>query len=229
MCGGRLIYSPIIASIMNYGQYDVGYAYAPPRRRLSFSPQEIRDLAIAVGGLTLAFAIVYSRVMYNHSIPIFLYSLLVSFLAVFSGFVFHEMGHKLVAQKYGCWAEFRAFPRGILMALLFSLMGFVFAAPGAVMISGRINQEQNAKISMAGPVVNLAIGFSLVPVIMLVNYTPILKAAYSVASINFLLAGFNLLPIPPLDGSKIWRWNIPVYILLIATSVAMFFALPHLF
>ncbi len=207
---------------MNYGPYEV--VYAPPRRRpsFSFSPQEIHDLAIAVGGLTLAFAIVYSRIMYNHSIPFFLYSLLVSFLAVFSGFVFHEMGHKFVAQKYGCWAEFRAFPRGILMALLFSLLGFVFAAPGAVMISGRINQEQNAKISMAGPVVNLGIGFSLIPVIMLVTYAPVLIAAYSVASINFLLAAFNLLPIPPLDGSKIWKWNIPLYIILLATSVAMF-------
>ncbi len=214
---------------MSYGQYDV--VYAPPRRRssFSFSSQEIRDLGIAVGGLTLAFAIAYSRVMYNHDIPFFLYSLMVSFLAVFSGFVFHEMGHKFVAQRYGCWAEFRAFPRGILIALLFSLMGFVFAAPGAVMISGRINQEQNAKISMAGPIVNLGIGFSLIPVIMLVTYTPVLLAAYSVASINFLLAAFNLLPIPPLDGSKIWKWNIPVYILLLATSVAMFFALPHLF
>ncbi len=213
---------------MNYGPYEV--VYAPPRRRpsFSFSPQEIHDLAIAVSGLTLAFAIVYSRVMYNHSIPFFLYSLLVSFLAVFSGFVFHEMGHKFVAQKYGCWAEFRAFPRGILMALLFSLLGFVFAAPGAVMISGRINQEQNAKISMAGPVVNLGIGFSLIPVIMLVTYAPVPIAAYSVASINFLLAAFNLLPIPPLDGSKIWKWNIPLYIILLATSVAMYFALPYL-
>lgn len=213
---------------MDYGPYDVTYAYLSPRRTGSFSQQEIRDLAIAVGGLTLAFAIVYSRVMYNHSLPAFLYSLLVSFLAVFSGFVFHEMGHKFVAQRYGCWAEFRAFPRGIIMALFFSIIGFVFAAPGAVMISGRINREQNAKISMAGPIVNLSIGFALVPVIILVTYTPVLFAAYTVASINFLLAGFNLLPIPPLDGSKIWRWNIPVYILLLATSVAMYFALPNL-
>jgi len=214
---------------MNYGPYEVVYAYAPPRKRFSFSRQEIQDLGIAVGGLTLAFAIAYSKVMYNHNIPLFLYSLLVSFLAVFSGFVFHEMGHKFVAQRYGCWAEFRAFPRGILMALLFSLMGFVFAAPGAVMISGRITEEQNAKISMAGPIVNLSIGFLLLPLILTVNYTPVLLAAYTVASINFLLAAFNLLPIPPLDGSKIWRWNLPLYIVLMAAAVAMYFVLRHPF
>ncbi len=214
---------------MNYGPYEVVYAYAPPRKRFSFSRQEIQDLGIAVGGLTLAFAIAYSKVMYNHNIPLFLYSLLVSFLAVFSGFVFHEMGHKFVAQRYGCWAEFRAFPRGILMALLFSLMGFVFAAPGAVMISGRITEEQNAKISMAGPIVNLSIGFLLLPLILTVNYTPVLLAAYTVASINFLLAAFNLLPIPPLDGSKIWRWNLPLYIVLMAAAVAMYLVLRHPF
>ncbi len=214
---------------MNYGPYDVSYTYAPPKRRtFSFSRQEIHDLAIAVGGLTLAFAIVYSGIMYNQSIPRFLYSLLVSFLAVFSGFVFHEMGHKFVAQKYGCWAEFRAFPRGILMALLFSFLGFVFAAPGAVMISGRINREQNAKISIAGPAVNLAIGFLLIPVLLFVTYPLITIAAFSVASINFLLAGFNLLPIPPLDGSKIWRWNLPVYIALLATAAAMYLGLPYI-
>jgi len=213
---------------MDYGPYEVSYSYIPPRRGLSFSRKEVHDLTIAVGGLTLAFAIAYSGVIYNQNISLFLYSLLVSFLAVFSGFVFHEMGHKFVAQKYGCWAEFRAFPRGIGMALLFSLMGFVFAAPGAVMISGRIDREQNAKISMAGPAVNLAIGFLLIPVILLIDYAPVLVAAYSVASINFLLAAFNLLPVPPLDGSKIWRWNIPVYLLMLATSVIMYFALRYI-
>jgi Zn-dependent protease len=25
--------------------------------------------------------------------------------------------------------------------------------------------------------------------------------------VNFFLAGFNMLPIMPLDGAKVWRWN----------------------
>jgi Zn-dependent protease len=35
------------------------------------------------------------------------------------------------------------------------------------------------------------------------------------------VGGFNMIPVPPLDGSKIWKWSIPVYILMWVMIVAM--------
>jgi Zn-dependent protease len=37
-------------------------------------------------------------------------------------------------------------------------------------------------------------------------------------NVNSYLALFNLLPIPPLDGSKIVQWNLPIYLLALAFS-----------
>ena len=47
----------------------------------------------------------------------------ISLVAVSTGFLMHELMHKFVAQRYGAWAEFRVFPLGLMMAILFSFFG----------------------------------------------------------------------------------------------------------
>jgi Zn-dependent protease len=37
-----------------------------------------------------------------------------------------------------------------------------------------------------------------------------------VAVMSLFLGGFNLIPIPPLDGYKIAIWSIPVYLVMVA-------------
>ena len=34
-------------------------------------------------------------------------------IAVGPAFLLHEIGHKIVAKRHGCWAEFRADPKGL--------------------------------------------------------------------------------------------------------------------
>jgi Zn-dependent protease len=41
------------------------------------------------------------------------------------------------------------------------------------------------------------------------------------AYLSLILAVFNLLPIPPLDGSKVVRWNIPIYLLVMAMAIIL--------
>src|SRR5207245_4630212 len=68
---------------------------------------------------------------------------------------------KIVAQRYGHWAEFRYSLRGLAMSFVFAFFGFLIGAPGATMVSGYVTRDQNGRISAAGPVSNLVIGTAL--------------------------------------------------------------------
>jgi Zn-dependent protease len=144
----------------------------------------------------------------------------VSAFVVLAGFLLHELGHKFVAQRYGAWAEFRMYPLGLVMAVLMSFLGFLFAAPGAVYIAGRVTKKQNGLISLAGPIVNLAIGgiFLAAWLVFPIGGTATGYVIQLIAVMSLFLGGFNLIPIPPLDGYKIATWNIPVYIGVVAAT-----------
>lgn len=172
--------------------------------KIHFSEEELKDLGKAWVAITIAFAIVLSgNVM--HALPSFL---VISAIAVGFGFLFHELGHKVVAQRYGCFAEFRSFDFMLVLAFIMSFFGFVFAAPGAVMIRGYVNNERNGKISVAGPLVNLVMAFGFLFVKFLtVPGSFINTIAYYGFFINSFLALFNLLPFGNFDGAKVYRWS----------------------
>ncbi len=177
------------------------------RRRVSFSPTERREILIAMSVLSLAFFLILYR-----GLPLG-FAVAIALVATITGFLAHELGHKFVAQKYGAWAEFRTFKLGLVLALLMAFTGFLFAAPGAVYIQGRISKRQSAMISIAGPGVNMvmAVGFLVLSLIAgAIGQSGIGFVLQTIAYLNAILAVFNLIPFPPLDGSKIlpWRWDI---------------------
>ncbi len=145
-------------------------------------------------------------------------------------FIVHEMSHKLVAQRYGSWAEFRMSP--FMLALMLFLVyefGFLFAAPGAVMIyGGNVGRRENGRISLAGPLSNLLLGLAFFP---LLSETGILYeiGRYGVL-INIALALFNMIPFSVFDGRKVWAWNKLVYLgMVIATLLLLvLFVVPQL-
>lgn len=188
--------------------------------KIHFSKEELKDLGKAWVAVTIAFAIVLS----GNKIEAMLPFLMISAVAVGFGFLLHELGHKVVAQRYGCFAEFRSFDFMLVLAFIMSFFGFVFAAPGAVMIRGYVDNERNGKISVAGPLVNifLAVGFLMVTFLS----TGFIKivAGYGF-SINSLLALFNLIPFGNFDGIKIYRWNKPVWWSMVIVSFIFTFLL----
>ena len=169
---------------------------------INTSERELRDILKAWVAVSFAFAIVMGGSSFN-----FYTRFIIASLTVGTGFLLHELGHKFVAQRYGCFAEFRSFDSMLLLAIAMSFFGFIFAAPGAVMISGRINETKNGKISAAGPVVNLALAFTFLLLTFLPLSTLFKSLAYYGFVINSWLALFNMIPFWLFDGYKILKWN----------------------
>jgi Zn-dependent protease len=193
---------------------------------MKFSHSEKKDLLIADLGISLAFAILLSG-GYSIFSSIDL-SFLVVFVAAFFtagvGFLVHELMHKFIAQRYGLFAEFKAFYNMIGLAILFSFFGFIFAAPGAVFIRGlRIDKEKNGKISLAGPLTNVVLAIIFLVLILLFGNQSILgQTLHFGLSINSLLAAFNMIPAMPFDGAKILAWKKSTYTITTLIAVGLF-------
>ncbi|HVP16723.1 MAG TPA: AN1-type zinc finger domain-containing protein [candidate division Zixibacteria bacterium] len=192
----------------------------PPqaKKRVYFSPREIKHLTIAVllviavGLLT----VLYSGATLQAGLPVsvvaFTVILTVSFFA-------HEMAHKITAERKGIWAEFRLTLWGSIVTLIFAFLPIKLIAPGAVMIAGPASKEDMGKISMAGPMTNIVLSIvffgaavvpsSLIPFFLFGGF------------FNAYIAAFNLIPYGAFDGLKIFNWNKTVWGLVFATSAAL--------
>lgn len=181
------------------------------------SARELRDITKAWIAISIAFSVILTKDLFSLE---FIINFLISGLTVGLGFLLHELGHKVMAQKYGCFAEFRSFDIMLILAIIMSFFGFVFAAPGAVMISGRINEKTNGKISLLGPLIN----FILAGLFFLLSFqqSGILNLIGSYGyMINAWLGLFNMIPFWQFDGVKIYRWNKLVYFLMIVLGITM--------
>lgn len=180
------------------------------------SRTELVDLIKAWVALSAAFAILLGGSLFSFE---FITFFMISSLSVGFGFIAHEMAHKVVAQKYGCQAEFRAWDKMLILAVIMSFFGFIIAAPGAVMISGPVGRRRNGKISAAGAIANLAIAtIFLFMILMQVTGISFLIAKYGFL-INTWLALFNMLPFGMFDGKKVLKWNKAVYFTMVAVSL----------
>src|SRR2546423_15222944 len=133
-----------------------------PKPGVHFSRTDLVQLAVAILALSGAFTVLYirysPRAFATNPVTFLAIFFPASLLAVGTGVGLHEIMHKVAAQRYGLWAEFRYNPRGLLFAfVLAAAIGFLFGAPGATWISGAVTKEQNGRISAPGPVSNLVI------------------------------------------------------------------------
>ena len=196
------------------------------RRKLSFSRRELLDLAVAWIVLSIAFAIFLrvgelSRFADRPVEAVELFVL--SALTVGTGFLLHELAHKVVAVRFGQVAEFRADYNMLVLALLSALAGFIFAAPGAVHHTGRITERQHGLIAVAGPVVNLALVAVFAPLLLLDGY--LWRIGQFGVFVNAFLAAFNMIPFGPLDGKTVKRWDLAVFAVTLVVSVLLVVAL----
>ena len=195
-----------------------------------FSHTELKDLGISLVAFSLGLAFVFNGGVLGGmlssgpalllTIPLFF---IVGLIAFGPAFIIHELAHKFVAKYYGCWAEFRADPGGLRTGVLIAfIIGFLFMAPGAVMVAGNVNRRQNGMIALAGPLSNLVLWGIGLPFYALFAGDPYIGLVTGLwLTANAILGAFNMLPFGPLDGRKIKNWSEPVFWTFLTIFIAL--------
>ena len=122
----------------------------------------------------------------------------------------------------GCWAEFRANNFMLGLMVLLSFFGLIFAAPGGVFIANHVTARKNGIISLAGPAMNIVFGIAFAALTLILP-GPLRPLGQFGMTINFWLGFFNLLPLPGIDGSKVFAWNKGVYAAVFVLSIVLAF------
>jgi Zn-dependent protease len=178
----------------------------------SIKETELRDLAAAWLALSVAFALLFFRGAFQPGsvssvgLP---FAIVVCAITAGVAFLLHELAHKFTAQRFGYPAAFKADYNMLLLAIFSAMVGFLFAAPGAV-YHPQTTERESGLIALAGPATNVALLAVFYPLFLVGGVVGIV--GYLGVWINAFLAGFNMVPYGPLDGKKVWRWSKPVFV-----------------
>ena len=129
--------------------------------------------------------------------------------------IFHELAHGWVAYRMGDPTA-KSLGRLSLNPLkhldpVGTIMLFVFGFGWAKPVPVNFNQLRDRHMGMilvssAGIIMNMIVAFCALLLSRLLSLSPsgmLAQLLYYLAQINIILAAFNLIPLPPLDGSKI--------------------------
>ncbi|KQR27860.1 site-2 protease family protein [Deinococcus sp. Leaf326] len=154
-------------------------------------------------------------------------------LALVLSLAVHEFAHAFVADRLGDPTPRRygrvtvnplahLDPFGTLLLLV---AGFGFAKPVPVN-PNNVGRWGMLWVAAAGPISNLIIALISAGLLVVLPQTPlVLQVLLTVLGVNIVLAVFNLIPIPLLDGSRILGALVPS----LGRSLAQFEAMPFSF
>lgn len=158
-------------------------------------------------------------------------TIIVLAVVIFSA-ILHEIMHGLVADRLGdptarLMGRLTLDPRPHIDPFLTLLLPLMLLLSGSSVIFGgakpvpidpfnlREGRKDMALVALAGPLTNLLIAFLVsipfrfIPIDIAIQLPLLIDILQSIIHINILLAIFNLLPLPPLDGSKVVALLLP--------------------
>ncbi|MGD0865210.1 MAG: site-2 protease family protein [Rhizomicrobium sp.] len=163
---------------------------------------------------------------------------------------FHEAAHGYVARAFGDDTAERAgritlnplrhidpFGTILLPAMLYFSTGFMFgyAKPVPVNFAGLRHPKQDMVwVAAAGPVMNLllsAISVLIIYLFELFKFFPggfVLQMLWASIEVNLILAIFNMIPLPPLDGGRVAVGLLPMPLAKPLAQIGRFGLLPML-
>jgi len=235
-CGGqfcsqhRLPENHTCPQLGNAHNHNSGYNYSfnfnpqptKTRRKNIFSPKELKHLGIAILlVICIGFSIgVYNSIGSSSTWPISMMAVFA--VCIMASFLVHELAHKITAQNFGLWAEFRLTTWGAILTFASIFLPFKMIAPGAMMISGTTDKKSILKISIAGPITNIifaSVFFTLSFALSAGSWQSVVLAY--IGYINAFIAIFNLIPFGVFDGYKIFSVNKKIWTIAFGISVIL--------
>jgi len=146
----------------------------------------------------------------------------------------HELAHRWSARKMGCYSRYVLSPFGLLLTLITAIpfIPFKIIMPGFTLVTPRTYDPYYLKrvmgiTSYMGPLTNILFSvasLALLTVFLKIGYLNPLLYVFLLLStrLNAWVAFFNLLPVPPLDGSKIITWNTPLWIATFLLAIGLY-------
>jgi len=144
--------------------------------------------------------------------------------------ILHEVAHGLVAERLGdptarLMGRLTLDPRkhiDLYMTIILPLLTF-FSSGGTIILGGakpvpvdpfnlRDGRKDLALVSLAGPGTNIIIAVIGSLFLHITQNSILVFFFFNIVYLNLLLGIFNLLPIPPLDGSKIFSLLLPEHL-----------------
>ncbi|MBI2654591.1 hypothetical protein HYX02_07360 [Candidatus Woesearchaeota archaeon] len=214
------------------------------KRYYRFTKHELKGLVISI--LVIAFIVSFKewgKATFDLSVG--LYNLFNSILIVALSVLIHDMGQRIFGLIAGYRVEFQMWTFGLIVALVIAFVsngsiwviipsGFLLhhlAGPRLGWFRYGIGYFGQAMVALAGPLFSLML-IILLKVLSVFSPNPLVQKAII---FNVVYAITSLLPIPPLDGSKIYFGSrmlyafsfpaIAISTILIIVNVPIFFSL----
>jgi len=205
------------------------------RDTYAHSTDELRDLIVSI--LVLGF--VFTLALFSGGNPIryvldpsFLPHFLIATALAGVSLLAKELAQKATTRALEAHATYELWSPGIVISLLSSLLGVAFTAVSGVTIAsesteryGRwqvnLSVQQLGIIGAIGPLMCLSLGMAF---LMLRTLSPMVlgESLFVVAAeINAYLALFSMVPLRPVDGAKVLRWNMAIWAFTVLMCLAV--------